>query len=299
MSKVSHSTLVRQSGNHFGQKLKIFFGNYSNGLIERKIVTFGDVTALKPSRAWSFFSVVVLLATWQLITATGWVSPIWLPGPHAVWDSFIQVANVGYRNYTLWQHIFWSMYRIFVGFFFACVIGIPLGLAMGLVGPLRGWLDPIVEFARPIPPLALIPLIIIWYGIGEKSKIILLFLAALWVMVLAARAGASRVSLNKVLAAYSLGASKPQILRYVIIPNALGEIMTGMRVALGVCWGTVVAAEMVAADKGVGMMIMVASKFLQTDIVLMGIIVIGIIGYATDILMRKLEMKLIPWKGKS
>ncbi len=299
MSNASHSVQAPQSVSSFGEKLKGFFGDDNTGLIERKTVTFGDATAVRPSRAWSVWSVVVLLATWTLITATGWVSPIWLPGPVAVWNSFIQVASEGYRNYTLWQDIYWSMYRIFVGFFFGCLIGIPLGLAMGLFGPLRGWFDPIVEFFRPIPPLALIPLIIIWFGIGEISKVMLLFLAALWVMVLAARAGVSRVSLNKVHAAYSLGASKPQILWYVIIPNALGEIMTGMRVAMGVCWGTVVAAELVAADKGIGFLIMTASKFLRTDIVFMGIVVIGVIGYSIDILMRILERKLIPWKGKS
>ena len=169
---------------------------------------------------------------------------------------------------------------------------------MGLSNWFRGWFDPIVEFMRPVPPLALIPLVIIWAGIGETGKIILLFLAALWIMAIAARAGVSGVAISKVHAAYSLDASKFQIMRHVIVPNSLPEIFTGARVAIGVCWGTVVAAELVAAEKGVGMMIMVASKFQNTDIVILGIILIGIIGFGIDILMRLAEKALVPWKGK-
>ncbi|MEO0914476.1 MAG: ABC transporter permease subunit, partial [Pseudomonadota bacterium] len=123
-------------------------------------------------------------------------------------------------------------------------------------------------------------------------------LAALWIMTIAARAGVSGVKISKVHAAYSLGASKRQILTKVILPNSLPEIFTGARVAMGVCWGTVVAAELVAAEKGAGKMIIAASKFQQTDIVIMGIIVIGVIGYTIDILMRQMENWLVPWKGK-
>ena len=144
----------------------------------------------------------------------------------------------------------------------------------------------------------MIPLVIIWAGIGEVGKIILLFLAALWIMAIAARAGVSGVRISKVHAAYSLGASKWQIMRYVIVPNSLPEIFTGARVAMGVCWGTVVAAELVAAEKGAGMMIMVASKFQQTDVVILGIILIGAIGFAIDMLMRWAEKIMVPWKGR-
>ena len=141
-------------------------------------------------------------------------------------------------------------------------------------------------------------LVIIWAGIGEVGKVILLFLAALWIMAIAARAGVSGVKISKVHAAYSLGASKWQIMRFVVFPNSLPEIFTGARVAMGVCWGTVVAAELVAAEKGAGMMIMVASKFQQTDIVILGIILIGIIGFGIDMLMRWVERVMVPWKGR-
>ncbi|WGH80405.1 ABC transporter permease subunit [Jannaschia ovalis] len=224
---------------------------------------------------------------------------IWLPAPEEVVAAFIEIASDGYQNFTLAEHLGWSLIRVLVGFAIGAAVGIPLGYAMGLSGWFRGWFDPIVEFMRPVPPLALIPLVIIWFGIWETGKIVLLFLAALWIMAIAARAGVSGVNITKVHAAYSLGASKWQILRHVIIPNSLPEIFTGARVAMGVCWGTVVAAELVAAQKGAGMMIIAASKFQQTYIVLMGIILIGLIGYGIDILMRKAENWLVPWKGRS
>jgi len=226
------------------------------------------------------------------------MEPIWLPPPEAVVARFTEIVSNGYRNYLLHEHLGISLYRVIMGFLLGSLVGIPLGYAMGLSDWFRGWFDPIVEFMRPVPPLALIPLVIIWFGIGEISKIILLFLAALWIMAIAARSGVSGVAISKVHAAYSLGASKAQIMRHVIVPNSLPEIFTGARVAMGVCWGTVVAAELVAAENGVGMMIMAASKFQQTDIVLMGIIVIGIVGFGIDILTRMAEKWLVPWKGR-
>ncbi len=228
----------------------------------------------------------------------GWqMEPIWLPAPESVVSRLVEIYVNGYQNITLTENIGWSLFRVFTGFALGSLLGIPLGYAMGLNGWFRGWFDPIVEFMRPIPPLALIPLVIIWFGIWEKGKISLLFLAALWIMTISARAGVSGVNIAKVHAAYSLGASKFQLLIHVIIPNSLSEIFTGARVAMGVCWGTVVAAELVAAEKGAGKMIIAASKFQQTDIVIMGIILIGVIGFGIDILMRIAEKFLVPWKG--
>jgi len=230
---------------------------------------------------------------------SGWqMEPVWLPAPEAVFYRLIDVYKNGYQNFTLMEHLGASLQRVVFGFLLGAIVGIPLGYAMGLSNWFRGWFDPIVEFMRPVPPLALIPLVIIWAGIGEAGKIILLFLASLWIMTIAARAGVSGVQLSKVHAGYSLGASKWRILTRIIVPNSLPEIFTGARVAMGVCWGTVVAAELVAAEKGAGMMIMVASRFQLTDIVVMGIILIGAIGYSIDILMRKAESVLVPWKGK-
>jgi taurine transport system permease protein len=223
---------------------------------------------------------------------------LYLPPPEQVWKRFVQLNAEGYQGVGLWENVMWSLIRVVLGFFLGCLFGIPLGFAMGLNSWLRGWFDPIVEFMRPVPPLALIPLVIIWFGIGEQGKISLLFLAALWIMIIGARAGVSGVNISKVHAAYSLGATKRQLLSKVILPNSLPEIFTAARVAMGVCWGTVVAAELVAAEKGAGKMIIAASKFQLTDIVLIGIIIIGVIGFGIDVLMRMAENKLVPWKGR-
>lgn len=276
--------------------------NDEMGRDEETFITAVDGQAISPGSSVdvSFGRVAMSeKGTLNIIPATGvQMEPIWLPSPEAVWSRLSEIATVGYRNSTLAEHLGYSLFRVIVGFFLGALVGIPLGYAMGLSNWFRGWFDPIVEFMRPVPPLALIPLVIIWAGIGEVGKIILLFLAALWIMAIAARSGVSGVRISKVHAAYSLGASRWQIMRHVIIPNSLPEIFTGARVAMGVCWGTVVAAELVAAEKGAGMMIMVASKFQSTDIVLMGIILIGIIGFSIDMLMRQAEKWLVPWKGK-
>ncbi len=267
----------------------------------RKTVTFGDasVVAAKGSRGWTFLSIGSLLFLWFLAGKYGWVSPIFWPSIPSVWDQFVKISVDGFRNFTLAEHIGLSLFRVLMGFAIGCAIGIPLGFALALSRVMNRLFDPIVEFFRPMPPLALIPLVILWLGIGESAKVFLLFLAAIWIMALATRSGALATKISKIHAAYTLNATKTQILFKVILPNALPEIFTGMRVCMGVCWGTVVAAELVAAEAGVGMMIMVASKFLSTDIVVLGIILIGLIAYMIDLFMRYLERKLIPWRGKN
>ncbi|MEL6121187.1 MAG: ABC transporter permease [Pseudomonadota bacterium] len=231
--------------------------------------------------------------------ATGFrMARLYLPAPEIVVERFFRLNSEGYQGYSLFQHTRYSLQRVLIGFLLGALVGIPIGYAMGLTNWSRGWFDPIVEFMRPIPPLALIPLIIIWFGIDEEGKVVLLFLAALWIMIIAARSGVSGVAISKVHAAYSLGASKTQILTKVIVPNSLPEIFTGARVAMGVCWGTVVAAELVAANVGLGKMIVSASKFQQTDVIIVGIIVIGVIGFLIEVGMRKLESWLVPWKGR-
>ena len=214
--------------------------------------------------------------------------------------------DVQERNYNFWAngmpvfhgHLWDSLYRVLAGFFFGSLIGIPIGIAMALSKWAKGFFDPIIEFYRPIPPLAWAPLIIAAAGIGERGKIILLFMAALSIMVIAARAGALSVNLSKVHAAYSLGASKLQVLRTVILPNSLPEILTGMRVTMGVCWGTVVAAEMIAGISGTGFSVNAARRFFSFDIIWSGIILMGIMGILIDLVMRGLIQWLTPWQGK-
>jgi taurine transport system permease protein len=276
----------------------IWLGIADNSFTRQKTVKFGDASAVNSGRIYSILIVAALFVLWGLSSYFQWVKPFFWPGIDGVASRIVKLVSEGFRNISLWEHIGVSVYRVLSGVVYGSLVGIPLGFAMGLSSVARGIFDPIVEFMRPIPPLALIPLVILWFGIDETAKIFLLFLASLFIMTIAARAGVSSVRISKVHAAYSLGASKMQILRHVILPNALPEIFTGIRTAMGVCWGTVVAAEIVAADKGVGSMIMIAKNFLQTDTVVIGIMIIGLIGYAIEMFMRYLERRLIPWKGK-
>lgn len=246
----------------------------------------------------SIASVLVLLFVWWLVTALGLVKPLFVPSPQSVVRKFVQIWNEGFTNTPFLEHVLISTLRVFGAFLLACLIGLPLGLAMGMSPIMRGIFDPPIEFYRPIPPLAYLPLMIIWFGIGETSKVLLIFLSVFAPIVLGARSGVKSAAIEQIHAAYSFGATRWQVMRHVILPSAMPEILTAMRVGIGFGWTTLVAAEMVAATKGLGYMVLSASQFLQTPVVIMGIFVIAIIAFGFDLLMRFLERRLVPWKGR-
>ncbi|WP_198972552.1 ABC transporter permease subunit [Xylophilus sp. ASV27] len=246
----------------------------------------------------SVVTVIVLFALWFLVTNMGWVKPLFLPSPQAVLQQFYEYLTGQANDKPLWQHFMASMLRVFSAFALACVTAIPVGIAMGMSRVARGIFDPPLEFYRPLPPLAYLPLIIIWFGIDEVPKVLLIFLSCFAPLALAARSGMRSASQEQINAAYSMGASYMQVIRHVILPSALPDILVGMRIAIGFGWTTLVAAEMVAANMGLGQMVLNASNFLRTDIVIMGIIVIGVVAYLFDLLMRWLERRLVPWKGR-
>jgi taurine transport system permease protein len=250
------------------------------------------------SLAISVVTVLGLLGLWFLVTNAGWVKPLFLPSPQAVFEQFVLYLTGQANDKPLWQHFVASFGRVFSAFALACVTAIPVGIAMGMSRWARGIFDPPLEFYRPLPPLAYLPLIIIWFGIDELPKVLLIFLSCFAPLALAARSGMRTASQEQIHAAYSLGASRAQVVRHVILPAALPEILVGMRIAIGFGWTTLVAAEMVAASVGLGQMVLNASNFLRTDIVVMGIIVIGVVAYAFDLLMRWAERRLVPWKGR-
>tara|TARA_S200000501_G_scaffold310813_1_gene301185 strand:+ start:471 stop:2396 length:1926 start_codon:yes stop_codon:yes gene_type:complete len=195
-------------------------------------------------------------------------------------------------------HIWDSFLRVFLGLVFGIIIGVPLGLFMGLNRFAKGFFDPLIELYRPVPPLAWAPLIISVLGIDNTGKVFLLFMVSLSIMIISARAGASGTQLSKIHAAHSLGASKRQILRYVIFPNSLPEILTGIRVAVGMCWGTLVAAEFLAGTTGIGFVENVAKKYFQYEVIWITIFIMGMLGLLFDVTLRKIINKTIPWRGK-
>ena len=195
-------------------------------------------------------------------------------------------------------HIWDSFLRVFLGLIFGIIIGVPLGLFMGLNRFAKGFFDPLIELYRPVPPLAWAPLVITVFGIDNLGKVFLLFMVSLSIMIISARAGASGTQLSKIHAAHSLGASRWQILRHVIFPNSLPEILTGIRVAVGMCWGTLVAAEFLAGTTGIGFVENVAKKYFQYEVIWIAIFVMGMLGLLFDITLRKIIDKTIPWRGK-
>ncbi|MFD1199923.1 taurine ABC transporter permease TauC [Brucella gallinifaecis] len=250
------------------------------------------------TRAISFATIVGLIVLWWIAASLKLVSPIFLPSPAQVLAKFFTVAQNGFVDATLAQHLGASLARVFAALVVSIVIAVPVGLAIGLSRIGRGILDPILEFLRPIPPLAYLPLIVIWFGIGELSKVLVIFLAMLAPITLSTASGVRSVSQDRLNAARAFDASRWQLARYVVIPHTLPSMFTGVRIALGAGWTTLVAAELVAATKGLGFMIQSAAQFLVTDVVIMGIIVIAVIAFALELVLRKAEAILIPWAGR-
>ena len=240
-----------------------------------------------------------IIAVWSAVSAAHLVPHLFLPTPVEVVGAAVSIFQSGYANASLWEHVSASLIRIGVAAAIAIGLGVPIGLLMGLSRWAKGIFDAPIEFYWPLPPLAYLPLMIIWLGIGETSKIALLALAMFAPIALSAQAGVRSVAIERVNAALSLGATRFQIVRDVVLPSALPEVLTGVRIALGVGWGTLVAAELIASTRGIGYLIMSASNFLATDVVFVGIGIIAILAFAFTFAMRLLERWLVPWKGQS
>jgi taurine transport system permease protein len=234
---------------------------------------------------------------WLLITSTGLAASVMVPSPQAVLRTFIGVVRNGYNNDPLWLHLGVSFKRLFLAFVLAIATGIPLGLLSGYSSKVRAVVDSIVQFYRPLPPLAYYTLLILWLGIDDKSKVTLLYLAALAPIYVSCVSAVTRINRNYLLSAQSLGAGKKQIFCHIVLPACLPEIFTGLRTAIGVAYTTLVAAEMVAATSGIGWMVIDASRYLKSDVMFVGIIIMGITGVLIDGMMRLAEKKIVFWKG--
>lgn len=244
-------------------------------------------------------TVAALLALWAAASGLGWTSPVFLPSPSRVADAIMTAATTGYANATLWQHMAASLWRVFAALVCTLAIGVPAGLLIATSRVGRGILDPLIEFIRPLPPLAYLPLIIIWCGIGEASKILVIGIAMLAPIVISTVSGVRAAGESQIRAARAFGATPWQMIREVMFPAALPSIFTGVRIALGAGWTTLVAAELVAATRGLGYMIQSAAQFLVTDMVIAGILVISALATLCEIALRYAERRLLPWVGKT
>ena len=243
-------------------------------------------------------TIILILLVWFVVTNFGIANSKMVPTPQAVWNAFIDIIQNGYKNYSLLQHLGASMERLFISFFFAALIAVPFGLASGYNSKIRAIFDPIIEFYRPLPPLAYYTLLVLWLGIGNESKITLLFLACFAPIYISCVSAVLKIKEDYINSAYTVGASKYQIFIHVILPSCLPDIFVGIRTAVGVAYTTLVAAEMVAAKSGLGWMVLDASNYLRSDIIFVGIIIMGITGILLDQFLRILEKKIVPWKGK-
>ena len=254
---------------------------------------------------------VATLVVWWLVTELELIRPLYLPTPGSVWDAFVRANQThpvaegvdrvvrGEQNYYLWEHLVASLQRIGLGVGAAIVVGIPLGLLMSTVRWVGIVTEPYLNFLRSLPPLGYIGLLIVWFGIGDTSKIWLLFLAAFPPITMATISGVRGVREDMVNAVLTLGASRRQALTTVMLPATLPEVLTGIRVATGFAWTTVVAAELNNGIPGIGGLAYLSGTELHTPLTVACIIVIGVAAVALDGLIKLVERVLVPWHGKA
>lgn len=240
---------------------------------------------------------IVILGVWYFVTKLNLIQSVLVPSPYEVWISFINILEDGYNGVSLIVHLGISFKRLFIASFFAIITAIPLGLLSGYFDKVRAIVDSVIQFYRPLPPLAYYTLLILWFGIDDTSKITLLFLAAFAPIYIACVSAVTKINQDYILSAESLGASHKKIFFYIVLPASMPEIFTGLRTAVGVAYTTLVASEMVAATSGIGWMVIDASRYLKSDVMFVGIIIMGITGIFIDIALRFLEKKLVYWKG--
>ncbi|MFW6287386.1 MAG: ABC transporter permease [bacterium] len=240
---------------------------------------------------------IIILLFWYIITKLGIFSSTLVPSPYRVLNSFINIFENGYNGVSIWLHLWASFRRLFLALFFAIITAIPLGLLSGYSNKIEAVIDSVVEFYRPLPPLAYYTLLVLWFGIDDESKVILLLLAAFAPIYIACVSAVRKINKDYILSAKSLGANQKSIFFKIVLPASLPEIFTGVRTAFGVSYTTLVSAEMVAAVSGMGWMVLDASNFLKSDVIFVGIIIMGFTGLIVDTVLRFIEKKIIFWKG--
>ena len=243
-------------------------------------------------------SPVLVLLIWTMASVQGLVTPTILPSPAAVLASLADMAERGYSGIPLWTHIAASLWRVGVAYAAGAVLGVAAGLWRGRSESADALLLVPTEILRPIPPLGLIPLFILWFGIGELSKILLIFLSVFLIAMVNAQAGARSVGLDALRAAQSLGASRWQIFRFVVLPSALPQVMTGLRIAMSSALTILVASELLGGDRGLGFLVLDASSFFRTTYVFAGIVIIGAIGLLSDRAIAFAGRRIVHWEGK-
>jgi NitT/TauT family transport system permease protein len=235
-----------------------------------------------------------LVLVWYLIPTLGLVNPALVPTPVQVAKTFWHLLTVE----KLWLDMLMSLQRVLLGLVLGIALAIPVGFVLGWYRPMRTLIDPLVNFFRSLPPIALIPLIIVYFGIDELAKVVMLFYAAFFSGVIVMYEGIVQTNPLFIRVARTLGATDGEIFRRVIVPLAVPHVLTALRVALGVCWATLVASELIAAQKGLGAVIQNASNYFQIDRIYTGIICIGAIALGMDRVLRAVGARVVQWQER-
>ncbi|MEO1622745.1 MAG: ABC transporter permease [Cyanobacteria bacterium J06632_3] len=241
---------------------------------------------------------VLILVLWEITTQRGWIDELFLPSISGIVTEFFAIANKGYAGTPLTAHVLASLRRVFTAFGVGTLVGLFLGLLMGYYKYIRAAFYIVTEILRPIPPLAFITLFILWFGIGEVSKVLIILYAGALIVMLNTMEGVRACPKEKILAARTLGANDLSIFAYVIFPAALPYIFTGMRVALSVDFGILVASELLAGDLGMGYIIQDASTFFNVEALFVGILMIAFFGVISDFLLRLISARVVHWQGR-
>ena len=242
---------------------------------------------------WLFAATGLLmpLVAWALLTSTDWVDPIFLPGPLQVLQRFgdwlLDDGLIGDAGI--------SVYRVGAGFVLSAVLALPIGLMIGAYRPIEALLEPLTDFIRYMPAVAFIPLIMLWVGIGEGAKIAIIFIGTFFQMVLMVAENVRLVPRAQIEAAQTMGATRGEIVKLVLLQSAKPAILDTLRITMGWAWTYLVVAELVAANSGLGYAILRAQRFLQTDTIFAGIVLIGVIGLLMDQAFRWLHRRSFPW----
>lgn len=243
-------------------------------------------------------SPMAIVGLWAVVARMGWIDPILLPTPAQVIDSLLDMAREGYAGVPLGTHLAVSLRRVALAF----AAGALLGTVAGLVRSRYPLSDALMlvpsEVLRPIPPLGLVPIFILWFGIGELSKILLMLLAVFLIAMVHAQEGARSTPRDLIRAAKMLGASEWRIFRHVVLPSALPQIMSGLRLAMGMALSILVAAELLGGDRGLGFIVLDAANFFRTPYVYAGVLVIGCLGLAADLLIEGITSRLVHWRAR-
>lgn len=253
----------------------------------------------KMPRIWiSISTIFLILVVWVTVTNTGLISETYLPTPQSLVSVAADLIVNGYQRVPLAEHIGMSLFRALAGFFLGVALGIPTGLMTGYNRVADSAMSPVMAFIRPIPPIAFIPMVVLYFGLGELGKVVLIFFTAFNYAHVNAHAGAAHVPIAFLRAAQSIGLTRAQIFRKVVFPASLPHIFTGLKVAMALSWAVVVAAELVGAQRGLGFMISDAAQLFQIPVVFIGIALIGLIGLILNVTLAAVETKVVHWKGR-